>query len=82
MERWEELVGGVVPCPTAFDTKDLFETSRELSQAERVFESWQDGWVAGGWVQPGDYRYAVAFLKKRKKELVGTESAEIMDNWP
>jgi len=38
---------------------------------ERVFESWQDGWV-----QPGDYRYAVAFLKKRKKEaLVGAESA-------
>jgi len=74
MERWEELVGGGVSCPTKFDTKDLFETmmfSRELSQAERVFESWQDGWV-----QPGDYRYAVAFLKKRKKEaLVGAESA-------
>ena len=46
---------------------------------ERVFESWQDGWV-----QPGDYRYAVAFLKKRKKEaLVGAESVEeIMNNWP
>jgi len=31
MERWEELVGGVVSCPTKFDTKDLFKTSRELS---------------------------------------------------
>ena len=35
-------------------------------------------------MQPGDYRYAVAFLKKRKKEaLVRAESVEeIMNNWP
>lgn len=30
-----------------------------------------------GWWQPGDYRYAVAFLEKRKKKaLAGAESAE------
>ena len=34
-------------------------------------------------MQPGDYRYAVAFLKKRKEALVGAESVEeIMNNWP
>jgi len=36
-------------------------------------------------VQPGDYRYAVAFLKKKRKKeaLVGAELAEeIMNNWP
>jgi len=92
MERWEELGGGGVSCPTTFDNKALFETmmlSKELSQAERVFEGWQAMTDIGqdGWVQPGDYRYAVAFLKKRKKEaLAGAESAEereeIMNHWP
>ena len=68
-------------CPTKFDTKDLFETmmlSRELSQAESVFKSWQAMADIGqdGWVQPGDYRYAVAFLEKRKEALAEAESAE------
>ena len=50
----EVLVGSVL-CPTKVDTRDLFEMmmlSRELSQADRIFESWQamddigqDGWV-------------------------------------
>ena len=42
MERWEELVGGGVSCPTKFDTKNLFGTMmliRELSQANRISES-------------------------------------------
>jgi len=42
MERWEELVGGGVSCPTKFDTKNLFGTMmliRELSQADRISES-------------------------------------------
>jgi len=42
MERWAELVGGGVSCPTKFDTKNLFATMmliRELSQADRISES-------------------------------------------
>jgi len=74
MKRWEELVGGGgggVLCPIKFDEKDLLETmmlSRELSQADGGFESWQAMANVGqdGWMQFGDYRYAVAFLKKRR----------------
>ena len=54
IKAMEVLVGSVL-CPTKVDTRDLFEMmmlSRELSQADRIFESWQamddigqDGWV-------------------------------------
>ena len=65
MERWEELVGGGVSCPTKFDTKNLFATMmliRELSQADRISESW---WAMAR-CSAGTHRYAVAFSKKRR----------------
>ncbi|KAJ3476585.1 hypothetical protein NLI96_g11059 [Meripilus lineatus] len=91
-KRWEGITGGGVPCPLKFDAEELREMAeldRSLSRTCRGFGILESMCGIGeeGWVLPGDYQKAVAFMKQLQKDwLAGAQSAqerdEITNHWP
>ncbi|PPQ83049.1 hypothetical protein CVT24_011988, partial [Panaeolus cyanescens] len=90
--RWDELSGGVVPCPLEFDAQDLAETAaleKDMNQVIRGFELLQahGGVGVDGWVPAEDYESTMAFFKDVKEKALATaeseeECEEINDHWP
>ena len=91
-ENWEQLTGGGVPCPVAFDADEVRETvelDKNLREADEMMVKLRDmiGVGSDGWVPPenyGEVMKRIQIVKERTLEVAETEEQrkEIVEHWP
>jgi hypothetical protein len=92
LENWEQLTGGGVPCPVAFDADEVRKTvemDKDLGQADEMMKELRDviGVGLDGWVPTenyGEVMKRVQMFKERVFEEAETEEQRkvITEHWP
>ncbi|KZT33449.1 protein kinase subdomain-containing protein PKL/CAK/Fmp29 [Sistotremastrum suecicum HHB10207 ss-3] len=85
-ERWEELTGGDVPCPIAFEPEDLHKTKElgeRLRLADEDFEAYQDmiGIGAQTWSLNEDYSKGKKMAELLKLQTMMQLPKEMQDSF-